>query len=184
MGLGINNTLLYPGSGGTEIDLRDEMKRLMHGDGTEIPKGRKGLLRRMRKNDNGNLILCECVDDITHEPDLDTFCPYCLGEGYKWDEEIITYYKVVIGTNEGLAAKVQKLIPGELNVPFAFYYIEYFVNPSLQDKLVEIRLDLEGNVITPLDRHKVVRLEAVQDFRSDNGRIEYFRLGTNLEVLK
>lgn len=174
---------LYPRSSGTEVDLRDEMQRFLYGDGCEIPKGRKGFLRRMRTNDAGNLIQCPCVDPLTHEPDLDSLCPYCLGESYLWDEELITYYKVIIG-GSGLASKIQKTVPGELNIPFVFWYTEHIVNPTLKDRLIEVKLDLEGNVILPLDRIGVYRLETVEPFRSDHGRVEYFRLGTNLEAGK
>lgn len=175
---------LYPSSGGTEIDLRDEMRRFFHGDGCEIAKGRKGFLRRMRTDDDGNFIPCPCVDPLTSEPDLDTLCPYCLGEGYMWDEELITYYKVLVGDGRGLAGKISKNISGELNIPFAMWYVEYTVNPTHKDRIVEVKLDLEGNVVLPVDRIGVYRLETVEAFRSDNSRVEYFRLATNLEVGK
>jgi hypothetical protein len=179
-----DRTSLYPSTGGCEVDLRDEFFRTLYGDGCEIPKGQKGFLRRMRKDENGRLIPCACVDSLTHEPDLDSLCPYCLGEGYFWDEELITFYKVIIGTGQGLANKIRKLIPGELNIPFVFWYVEYNVNPTKEDRLIEVELDLEGNVIIPVNRIGTYRLETVEAFRSDHGRVEYFRLGTNLEASK
>jgi hypothetical protein len=179
-----DRTSLYPSTGGCEVNLRDEFAKILYGDGCEIPKGQKGFLRRMRRDENGSLIPCACVDSLTHEPDLDSLCPYCLGEGYVWDEELITFYKVIIATGQGLGNKVRKLIPGELNIPFVLWYIEYSVNPTTYDRLVEIELNLEGDVIIPINRIGTYRLETVQAFRSDNGRVEYFRLGTNLEASK
>ena len=92
------------GSGG-EVDLRQEFYEFLYGSATEVAKGRPGILRRMRNDDGGVLIPCPCVDEKTGEPDRDTVCPYCWGEGYLWDEEWITYYKLLVSSQEGMVRK-------------------------------------------------------------------------------
>ena len=42
----------------------------------------------MRRDSNGDLIKCSCVDKLTNEL-TETECSYCLGEGYIWDEHFL-----------------------------------------------------------------------------------------------
>ena len=76
-----------------ELDLREELHRLLYGAPDEVAKGKYGLLRKMRKDENGNFIRCSCRSKITDEPDHDFFCRYCHGHGYFWDEYKIVYYR-------------------------------------------------------------------------------------------
>lgn len=163
-------------SASSEIDLREEMYSLLYGSGSEIAKGRKGILRRMRRDHNNNLILCDCVDPVTHEPDKDHFCPKCWGEGYLWDEEWITYYKVLVASSEGLVRKDKFKDAGIANLPDAFFYLEYNVNPSRFDKIIEMKRDLEGELLVPYERESIWDAGTSEDFRSDNGRVEYWRV--------
>jgi len=160
-----------------EIDLRAEIKELLYGSNKEIAKGQIGLLRRMRLDSNEKKILCTCVDELTHEPDKDTFCPICFGEGFLWDEEYITFYKVVISSSEGLVRKDDHLKGGISNIPYSFFYVEYFVNPTRYDKLIELEKDLEGGV-SRYRRVAAYNISFAEDFRSDSGRVEYWRLAT------
>ena len=158
-----------------EIDLREEIYGLLHGSSGEIPKGRKGILRRMRRDHNNNLILCQCVDPVTHEPTKDHFCPYCWGEGYLWDEEWITCYKMQVASQEGFTRKDSSEKAGYTNIPAAFFYVEYNVNPNRFDKIIEMKRDLEGELIVPYERESIWDISTAEDFRSDNGRVEYWR---------
>jgi len=175
----VDSSTLFPvGSGGNEIDLREEFRRLLYGFGQELPKGQKGILRRMRIDDDGNKIQCSCVDELTHEPDKDFACPYCLGEGYYWDEEWITYYKTLVSSNEGLVRKNQLEKGGITNIPFAFFYLEYQVSPTVYDRIIEVERELSGDPNTPYVRSALFGISTAQSFRSDQGRIEYWRLAT------
>jgi len=176
---------LYPViSGAKEIDLRLEFRRFLYGHGREIPKGQRGLLRRMRRDDDGALVVCSCVDEITREPDKDTKCPYCLGEGYLWDEEWITFYKVIVSSNEGLVRKDRKEKAGVANIPYAFFYVEHHVDPTRYDKIVEVERDLDGSAAIPYRRTAVFDIATAQPFRSDRGRVEYWRLATVQDSVK
>ena len=72
---------------GSEANMRQEMINTLIGSDPEIAKGQTGLIRVMRRDTDGKLIPCECVDNITGEPDKDRFCSLCFSEGYRWDEE-------------------------------------------------------------------------------------------------
>jgi intein/homing endonuclease len=63
---------------GKELDLRKEINRLLYGAIDEEAKGRWSLLRRMRRDSNGNRIRCACRDNVTDEPDKDYYCRYCV----------------------------------------------------------------------------------------------------------
>ena len=110
---------------GTEPNMREELIHTLEGFFPEIPKARTGVLRKMRRDSNNNLTPCDCVNPDTHEPDKDTFCPYCWGEGYYWDEEFIEYYKVIIRSDVGLSSKEDIIHPVLLNVEFASFYLAY-----------------------------------------------------------
>ena len=174
---------LVSGSG-QEVDLRQELYELLYGSITEVAKGQPGVLRRMRKDDDGNLIACPCVDEKTGEPDRDTICPYCWGEGYLWDEEWITYYKLLVSSHEGMVRKNQPYKPGISNTPFVFFYMEYDVVPDSVDRIQEVALDLEGNISLPYTREAIYPIATAEAFRSDNGRIEYWRVAVVLDSVK
>lgn len=178
-----SSTALYPASSGGEIDLRVELARTLYGEGDETAKGQTGLLRRMRTDDDDNLIGCPCVDPKTHEPDVDTPCNICLGLGYLWDEEWVTYYKVLVSSNEGFIRKNEPTPGGIANIPYAFFYVEYNVNPARQDKIIEVNRDLDGDVNSPYKRVASYSLATVEPFRSDQGRVEYFRIAATLDSI-
>ena len=182
---GSNTTSLYPTSSGrSEIDLREELRRILFGYGAEIPKGQKGILRRMRLDDNEDRIKCDCVDDLTHEPDKDYFCPQCAGEGYLWDEEVVVYYKVLTSSDQGLARKNTPFQPGVLNVEYTYFYLQHFVNPTRYDKIIEIDRELDGSPENPYTRTAVYTIATAQPFRSDHGRVEYWRLACSEQAVK
>jgi len=179
------NRSMWPVSGsGGEVDLRQEFEELLYGSTTEVAKGRPGILRRMRKDTGGNLVVCPCVDEKTNEPDRDSFCQYCWGEGYLWDEEEVVYYKMLVSSHEGLVRKRVPMKAGVSNVPFTFFYLESYVLPEPQDKIVEITLAQDGGTTVPFYRNGVYRISTAEDFRSDNGRIEYWRIATTKETIR
>jgi hypothetical protein len=152
------------------------MHKFMFGSTTENAKGQHAVLRRMRRDSNGDCIPCVCVDSKTGEPDIDTVCPYCWGEGFYWSEEWITIYKRELSRQEGKPKKDQPYKAGILVTPLFFIYTEYHVEPRKEDKIVEMRLDAEGDVSTPYEREAIYTIATPEAFRSDSGRVEYWRL--------
>jgi hypothetical protein len=148
---------------------------MFHGSATEIPKARKAVLRRMRRNSDGSLIIAPSVDELTHEPDMDTYDPFSMGERYLWDEELIDVRKVTVRSTEaGLADRDQFLAPGILNTQTVLFFCEYHVEPTYYDRIVELALDRDGDLITPYRRRRIYRAQSVVDYRSDTGRIEFW----------
>jgi hypothetical protein len=185
----VRNTLdhseLWPVDGsGAEVDLRQEFYEFLYGSTTEVAKGRPGILKRMRKDADGDLIVCPCVDEKTGEPDRDTICPYCWGEGYYWDEEWIMYYKMLVSSQEGMVRKNSPNKPGLSNTPFVFFYLEYNVVPSRHDKIVEVSLGTTGDISLPYVRKAIYPIATAEAFRSDRGRIEYWRVAVVLDSIR
>src|SRR5690606_24079460 len=109
----------------------------------EVAKAQTLVLRKMRTDDNGQLEQCACVDLVTKEPDKDTFCPFCFGEGYYFDELLVEGYKMIIRSSVGLASKEEQLSPGLMNIPYITFWFKYnlplnIFGDSSPDKIVEI----------------------------------------------
>jgi hypothetical protein len=167
---------------GSEIDLRDEFHKFLYGGGREIAKGQRGILRKMNRDTDGKLVSCPCVSELTGESDRDSPCPYCFGEGFLWVEQWVVYYKEVVGRRERKAKNWSMEIPGNINVQMAYFYLEYGVIPSLYDKIIEVDRDEDGVVLNPIDRIKKFSIGVVEPLRSDNGRVEYFRVAAVEDV--
>lgn len=161
----------------TEPSMRDEMINTLQGKSPEMAKKMPALLRKMRRDDSGLLVPCECVDLVTHEQDKDNFCPLCHGDGHKWDEKYMDVYKVAIKSDVGNATKERSFDAGMLNISVTDFYTDYAEPVTEDDKVVELVLDLEGRVIKPAKRLKLHRIVSVIDYRADNGRVEYLKIG-------
>jgi hypothetical protein len=129
----------------------------------------------MRKDANGELIHCDCVDEKTGEPDKDTPCPYCSGEGYLWNESWITLYKALHFTQGKGTRANQPEVPGMSNIPRVYFYLESYVMPTKYDRIIEVSLDEEGEIIVPYKREAIYPIATPEGFRSDRGRVEYWR---------
>jgi len=173
---------LYPLNQDSEIDLRDELNRFLFGSGQEIAKSQRGLLRRMRRDNDGELILCPCVDSLTGEPDRDRWCPISHSEKYLWDEEYMDFY-VLIGLQvESILARADDLFdPGIMNIPLVTIFTTYDKAITKEDKVVELILESGGKPETPIKRRRIIRLSNALAYRSDKGRIEYWKLAGHIE---
>lgn len=166
-------------SAGSEINVRREMINTMDGLFPEISKAQQGLLRKMRRDSTFNLIPCPCVDKITQEPDRDRWCPICHGEGYLWDEEPMQLYKVLSGLATTNALRDTMTPPGLINVPLVVFYIRYDSEITRQDRIVELILDNAGDPVEPMVRKGIHLPAALWDYRSDNGKLEYWKAYTH-----
>lgn len=144
-----------------EIDLRDELHQMLFGTSSEIPKGKIGLLRRMRRDDEGELVRCSCRNEVTDEPDRDFYCRECVGMGYLWDEYKIVYYK----NNESFKEDRKGL-----------FYFEYDSEVTKDDYIIEVALNTEGVPLSPVRRESVYEIITADPFRADNGRIEFWTI--------
>jgi len=168
----------------TEPDMRQELDNTFDGIFPEIAKAQTGILRKMRRDSLGALIPCPCVDPLTHEPDRDHFCAYCHGDGYIWDEEWIEFYKVVLRSDVSLSNQEDLVKPGLMNVPLVSFYLRGTVDVTPQDKIVELVTDRAGDPVRPYRREYLYRITTALDFRSDRGKLEYWKLDCYAEKRK
>lgn len=159
------------GYGSAEIDLRAEFDNLIFGGGGSIPHGRDFLLRKVRRDSDKKPIKCTCVDSETREADFS--CPYCLGEGYYWDEDWLTGYASYVGADGGLASRARFLKPGIVRADTKIFYFRYDTIITYYDKIVEVRLDTEGQPVVPYEREAIYKPQTIIQYRSDRGRVEY-----------
>jgi len=171
-------------SGSTEPDMRQELWNMFHGKYPELPKAQTGLIRRMTRDTDGNLTPCSCVDEMTHEPDRDRFCPICFGEGFLWEESYIQFYRTIIGSSPRNTHRDQLVAPGLINIPLVVFYIKYNNTIRETDKVVLLNVDVEGNIVQPAKRAAIYGFDAVWDYRSDRGRLEYYKGFGHLDYVK
>lgn len=166
---GINPYSMYPtSSSGKELNLREELRRLLYGADDEEAKGRVGLLRKVRLDNSGEPQRCPCRDSLTDEPDKDYYCRFCLGVGYFWDEVKIVYYR-----NDD---SFRKLEGKNQEYEADNFYVAYSTVITPRDYIVVVSLDVEGQPIVPVVRENVFKILSADPFRADNGRIEFWRI--------
>lgn len=169
----------------TEVDLRQEMENTLDGTFPEIAKKQKMVLRKMRRDSNGNLIKCACVDEVTREPDKDSFCVLCYGSGYYWDETYLYAYRsssVESTATQALAEKLRET--GLHNIPLVVFYTQYTEEITEDDKIIELVLDKSGEPTKPLKRRRIFRINRAVDYRLENGRLEYYAIYAHEEEVR
>lgn len=163
-------------SGQTEIGLREEFLKTLNGCFPEVAKAQTGVLRIMRRDANGLLLPCACRGEETYEPEVDHPCPLCLASGSYWDEVFVDMYRYEPGYDTSLAMKEMNIIPGNLAVPVKVFYVDYKTELTKEDNVIELVLDAEGVPVEPYRRRAIYRIGTVFDYRSDKGRIEYWKV--------
>lgn len=156
-----------------EIDLRKEFDEIVFGIGGCKPHNHLILIREVRRDDSNNLIPCACVDELTQEPDRENQCRFCLGEKYIWDERFVRCYSTLVGAAGGKGDKTERPKPGELRTDYKIFYLRFDEKISYRDKIIDLSLDIEGNLLVPYKRETIYRPETIQKYRADNGRVEY-----------
>ena len=197
----------------TEPSMRQELLNTLNGSFPEIAKKTKIVLRKMRRgtlevypegtislpwtevnaaekryrwrSDIGNdLLPCPCTHPVTKEADVDTYCPFCHGEGYIWDESFIDAYKVVIKGDVSNALIDKQKGPGQIASPVAIFYVDYLSPVTDDDKIVGLVLNIDGTPAKPYFRKALYRIGKAIDLRADDGRLEYWKLDCYAEYRK
>lgn len=127
------------------------------------------LHRQMRLTENSNMV--ECVCNVNKEAQRNPRCSSCLGEGYLWDEHLIKVFKVERPRKElnvgGAGVIAQESI--------VFYLPSNMYRMSRRDRLVEISLDEEGNIVKPIRRFHVHYVGNIDVKRGNDGKVEYVK---------
>lgn len=92
----------------------------------------------------------------------------CLGEGYLWDEELATCYKVPVKASKNWESA------GTMYVEKYKFYFDHNINLLEGDSIIELVLDKNGNIEPPARRLAKWSPEFIDDRRLDTGRIEYY----------
>ena len=159
-------------SSGSEVDLREEMDCILYGDGVNPKHGNLVLIRNLRRDAEGCALRCQCsTDQITLESDPD--CSYCYGEGYLWDESWAWAFWMYAGSDGGFVKRFQRISPGEVRVDYKVFFFRYDTNILYGDKIVEVKLDVDGEVELPYVREAIYKPQTLAKRRLDNGRVEY-----------
>lgn len=174
----------YTSDSASEPDMRQEFINTLDGNHPEIAKKQTGVIRQRQTNSSGDFISCSCVDSLTHEPNRDRYCPFCLGEGYIWDETLVTYYKVPIDSDVDNSTLNKLIGAGLINADLVVFYIRYNESVTRYDKIVELVVDIAGSPETPYQRKAIYKIERVWEYRSDNGKLEYFKIFAHREDVK
>ena len=127
-----------------EPDMRQELINTFEGKFPEEPKAQPGALRRMRRDDDDNLIKCACVSEVTTEPDKDKFCNICWGEGFVWDEVLMGVYKVIIERSVGLASGEYVIMADLVNIALVSFCGKYNALVRQVDNVVEMVMRIGG----------------------------------------
>ena len=156
-----------------EIDLRKNFDKLLFGDANSIAHNHLVLLRKRKKDNQGEDIKCTCVSKLTQEANVEANCNFCLGEGFIWKETFHRCYSTLIGADGGKANRTRRIEPGFIRTDYKIFYFKFDTKISYKDKIIELRLDNEGKLEVPYQRLTIYRPETIQEYRSDYGRIEY-----------
>jgi hypothetical protein len=169
----------------TEVDLRQELDNTLSGTFPEISKTQTVILRKMRRDDDGLLIKCACVDEVTREPDKDSFCSLCWGSGAYWDEVYLDVYRSSSVESTATQALAEKLVASGLhNVPLVAFYTRYTEDITTDDRIIELVLNKNGEIITPAKRRRIFRIVTAVDYRLESGRLEYWKLSCYEEQVR
>jgi len=156
-----------------EIDLRKSFDELLF-EGT--PHNYLVLLRKPKKDSFGKEIKCNCLNKLTKEANAEKNCEFCLGEGVLWKESFHRCYSTIVGADGGKANRNRRIMPGEIRTDYKIFYFKFDTEISYKDKIVELRLDYEGNPSIPYQRIRIFRPETIQEYRADFGRVEYLAI--------
>jgi len=173
----------------SEIDLRAEMSLMLEGNQYYPRRGHWVLLRRMDRRQR-----CTCWNrkgqgeeryslDKGKYNEGELRCPICLGEGWLYEDELHLVRRRIVAPTIGLAGSEQMTDIGWMNVNYIVFYFMYNVAPTRGDKILEIELDDNANPIRPFKITEIYRLSMSEPLRDQNGRIEYWRAASKLEIV-
>lgn len=159
-----------------EVDLRKSFDNLVFGSNGDIAHNHLVLVRKRKLDDAGNYIQCNCVNKLSRESNGEKNCQFCLGEGFLWVETFYRCYSSMVGADGGKTNRTRRISAGSIRTDYKIFYFKFDTKISYKDKIIELRLDNEGNVSVPYQRINIFVPETIQEYRSDYGRLEYITI--------
>ena len=175
----------------TNIDLREEMHAILFGRVDILAQGRPFVLRQMTDTK------CVCWDETSGGSKTPN-CRFCGGEGYYWTETLWTMWMaqgVAPVYKPGFLANGQypQSQLGFTDPNRATIYCEYNVFPNYErytlptnpapDKLYALKVDNNGNQVYPPVRISKWKIMNVVPLFGDFGRVEFFELTAEKEII-
>lgn len=154
----------------SEVDLRQHLDELFF-DHNGHRHSQPTVIRHLRRASDGSKIACECKEQFSGEADPD--CSYCLGEGWLWDEAWYLCRSQWATSEGGRGHTFKHVMPGQIRSDIKQFFFRYDVPIKYGDKIVEMLLDDEGNVVVPYIREAIYKPQTINRQRSDNGRVEF-----------
>lgn len=169
-----------------DISVRDEVTSILEGTSTEFSRGRWFIFRRLLRDTGDKPIDCaKCKKRGYHTPIVNEVCDVCFGVGYLWEEQWVLGYKWSgMARASGRADFKKHVDAGFYEYNNNVIYVKYDVLPRIGDKIIEVAVTEEGEVIIPYVRRVSWDISAIDEHFLDNGRIEYWRLTINRESMK
>lgn len=173
------------------IDLREELHALLFGRVDLIAQGRPFILRQMTDTH------CVCWDNTSGGSKTPN-CRYCGGEAYYWTEQEFTMWMaqgVAPVYKPGFLANGQypQAQLGYTDPNRATAYCEWNVFPNWErytlptnpspDKLYALKVDGDGQKVTPIVRVSKWKIMNVVPLHGDFGRVEFFELTLEKEIV-
>lgn len=165
------------------VDLRRELRAMLHGFPGSPPIGRPVILRRFLDQP------CVCYDGKRGSGDPN--CLYCQGEGWHFAETLETAYigrfMAVLGASARVPQQGQLDQFGYMDEDRCLMYFEHTVFPDYErytrgerkvpDAVYELKQNPDGSLYTPVTRIAKWLIRAFIPHHGDFGRIEFFELG-------
>lgn len=172
-------TNLYKRGSSGNISIRNEFDDLLLGEDTGLPEGTTFLIRQTRLNANGTPEVCtQCRNPITGEVRKDYPCKACNNSGFYFDEVPVYGWKF---DRLKSTFKDQPLPPGNISELTYQFYFRYFTIIGRVDTLWEVKHDVNGNVIQPLQRLSKYKIVDANPIRLDNSQIEFISVLARIE---
>lgn len=166
----------------SEVDLREQMQALFYGTSSEIPKGQTVIFRKMRRKsgivwpvEENDLEITPAINSLTHQGPTPTYPDnWAFGEKFLFDDQLVrTYHSrpIVVEAMNGTMPLPLGVVP----LGTTYFYLEYWVMPSIYDKIIELVINEQGVPVSPIKQFMKYHIHSAEPFRSDNGRIEFWR---------
>lgn len=171
-----SNEILFGSRGvlGEHLDLRKELQAIFYGSAINPPEAHPVVVRFMKRDSASKTVRCKFSTSAYAKQNIHSpTCPVCLGEGSLWDEKFVWTYRTQ--TRSDLMAQYA-YESGDVLKEIYTYFFEYDVPITLDDTIIEVRVNSDGTIIEPVTEEKRFKPIHVQTVKADYGRVEFIQV--------